>query len=85
MYQINDRVILETFLGDVKQSDIDIDSDKENYSLLIGRCGVILDINEKDKQVLILFDESLDDLGLINHNDIKNSLWIYKSDIKKLV
>ncbi len=83
MYQINDRVILETFLGDVKQSDID--SDNENYFLLIGKCGVILEINEKDKQVLILFDESLDDLGLINHNDIKNSLWIYKSDIKKLV
>ena len=83
MYQINDRVVLETFLGDIKSSNLDYDN--ENYSLLIGKHGVILDINKTDKQVLILFDDSLDDLGLINHNEIKNSLWIYESDIKKAV
>ena len=83
MYKKNDRVILETFLGDIKPSNLDCDD--ENYFLLIGKYGVILDVNEKDKQVLILFDDSLDDLGLINHNEIKNSLWIYESDIKKAV
>ena len=79
MVHKNDRVILETFLGDKKPHNLD--NENENYFLLIGKCGVVLDI--RDKQVLILFDESLDNLGLINHNEIKNSLWIYKSDIKK--
>ena len=32
----------------------------------------------------ILFDKNLDSLGLINHNPVKNSLWILKSDVEKI-
>lgn len=83
MYQINDRVTLKTFLGVCRPKNLDCD--EENYWLLIGKHGVILDVNEREKQVLIRFDDNLDDIGLINHNKVKNSLWIYKSDIEKCI
>ncbi len=83
MYQINDRVVLKSFLG-IKKPESG-NRDNENYSLLIGKYGAILDLNKREKKILILFDDNLDDLNLINHNKIKNSLWIYESDIKKIV
>lgn len=58
----------------------------ENYWLLIGTQGIV--VNDvpikgiKEDRVLILFDAHLDELGLISHNEITNTLWIERSDLK---
>ena len=59
----------------------------ENYWKLIGKTGVVSgypeEYNFHDKsRLLIVFDVNLDNIGLENHNEIPNSLWILKSDLE---
>jgi hypothetical protein len=50
---------------------------------LIGEKGkIITDQEIKDERVLVLFDQNLDDFKVANHNPIKNSLWIKKTDLE---
>lgn len=56
----------------------------DNYWLLIGSKGVIIDFDGDSEKALILFDDIPDNLGLANHNPIKNSLWINISDLEML-
>ena len=85
-----DRVLLEAFNGTTVVPD---KTEKhENYWVLIGLLGTIIDDNASDKfvahdgfkRMLVQFDTILDDLGLENHNQTKNSLWIRISDLKRL-
>ncbi|WP_281857816.1 hypothetical protein [Litoreibacter halocynthiae] len=86
--KLQDRILLRLFNGDrVALADIEA---HEDYWVLIGERGVILDDNTSGTfairdgfpRVLVQFDTSLDNLGLENHNPIKNSLWIRSSDLK---
>ncbi len=79
--QKNTPVKLKTFLGTVNApNDVEI---SENYWKLIGQSGTVIDDQLLDKgKVLILFKRNLDELGLENHNPIKNTLRISKSDLE---
>lgn len=71
---------LKTFLG-TSTPDENTKS-RENYRKLIGEMGKVIDYDELDpNKVLVLFDKDLDDFWLENHNPIKNSLYIRKSDL----
>ena len=78
--EINSKIKIKSFLGTSHPSKV-INED-ENYWILIGETGKIIEIEET--KYLILFDKNLDSLGLINHNPVKNSLWILKSDVEKI-
>jgi hypothetical protein len=59
--------------------------DYENYWRLIGELGNVLEADRPygvdEDRVLLRFQLCLDDLGLENHNEIPNSLWIRLSDL----
>ena len=79
---INQKVRLKSFLG--KKSNKKKLDERENYWILIGQIGKIIESeNENFKEkVLVLFDTNLDELNLFNHNPIKNTLWIFKTDLE---
>lgn len=78
--EINAKVRLVAFLGTLASAKKI--SDGENYWTLIGQKGkVIEDGTNNSGRVLVLFENKLDDFKVINHNPIKNSLWIQKSDL----
>jgi hypothetical protein len=62
----------------------------EDFWQLVGATGEVVSDSvkghpafpDKGKRALIKFDRSLDDLGLPNHNDTPNSLWIFISDLE---
>ncbi|BDD01427.1 DUF6678 family protein [Persicobacter psychrovividus] len=74
-------VRLKTFLGtNISPEDVDKFDD---YWKLIGQSGTVINDKLSDKErVLVLFDRDLDDFQLANHNPIKNSLIIKKSDLE---
>ena len=78
--RINTNVRMKSFLG-LKKPNEEI-SDDENYWILIGEKGKIIEENNEifPGRVLILFEKNLDKLNLQNHNPIKNSLWILEID-----
>ena len=54
-----------------------------NYWKLIGEKGKVIDERENyTGRILILFDKNLDEFEVENHNPIKNSLWIKKTDLE---
>jgi len=73
-------VIVKTFLG-TKEPKKNT-SERENYWKLIGQKGKIVDDQGTKGRVLVLFEHSLDDYQLENHNPIKNSLWIKATDLE---
>lgn len=77
---LNDKVILNTFLG---KKDSNLLNDENYYWILIGEKGKVVEINnvQFEGRVLVLFDKNLDELKLNNHNIIKNSLWILETDL----
>jgi len=73
------RVVLKSFKGSlVAPQDIKAE---ENYWQLIGGKAVVDVVNNTDR-VLIKFERDLSGLGLANHNETPNSLWILISDLK---
>lgn len=73
------RVVLKSFNGSlVAPQDV---TPEENYWLLIGSKAVVSESNNSER-VLIRFERELSSLGLANHNDSPNSLWILISDLK---
>ncbi len=81
-----DTVVLISFFG-TKTPDEAIDI-KYNYWELIGSFGTIKKIRdnhpfypEKGQQALVQFN-NLDNLKLVSHNKIPNSLWCFISDLK---
>lgn len=56
---------------------------RENYWKLIGQQGIVMDeVEMNNGRVLVLFEANLDDFGLENHNPLKNSIWIKKTDLE---
>ena len=75
------RVKLKTFQGMLKSaSPVD---ENEDFWKLIGKTGQVLE-DMDGNTVMVLFDDNLDDYGLENHNPVKNSLMIKKSDLQYL-
>ncbi len=77
------KVQLVSFNGQLKAPSCT--DPKENFWLLIGRTGTVINktTNEDSskKRHLVVFDESVSELGLPCHNEIQNSLWILESDL----
>ena len=69
--RINTNVRIKSFLG-LNKSNEEI-SDDENYWILIGEKGKIIEENNEifPERFLILFEKNLDKLNLQNHNPIK--------------
>jgi hypothetical protein len=78
--QDGDKVVLKTFLGSIAPEEET--DDLGNYWKLVGTAGVIMEV--KENKALVLFDKQLDELGLENHNPIKNTLFINHKDISVL-
>jgi len=79
--EIDTPVRLKSFLGTLTSSEKV--NENENYWKLIGETGkVIKDEHIINGSVLVLFKNNLNDFNLENHNQIKNSLWLKKSDLE---
>ena len=77
----NTEIKLKSFLGTLKPEKNT--KNHNNYWKLIGEKGkVIDDIENYNGRVLILFTKNLDEFEVENHNPIKNSLWIKKTDLE---
>jgi hypothetical protein len=77
----NTSIKLKSFLGTLNPEKRI--NENENYWKLIGVKGKVVDERENyNGRVLILFDKNLDDFKVENHNPIKNSLWIKKTDLE---
>jgi len=77
----NSPVKLKSFLG-TANAPISVD-EPENYWKLIGQSAIVVDDDLSDsKKVLIQFKSDLDEFKLENHNPIKNTLRISKSDLE---
>ncbi|MBS7333075.1 hypothetical protein [Faecalibacter bovis] len=83
---LNQKIIIKSFLGLQNSSEDDL-NDNENYWRLIGETGTIIEESNEyfTNRVLIMFDKNLDDLKLINHNPIKNTLWILIKDLEIII
>ena len=77
----NAYVILKSFLG--TKIPPEKPNDSENYWKLIGTRGRVIACDEREpKWVFVLFEKNIDDMKLANHNPIKNSLRIQKTDLE---
>jgi hypothetical protein len=73
------RVVLKSFNGSlVAPGAINTE---ENYWQLIGSKAVVEAVNDTDR-VLIKFERDLSILGLVNHCEQPNSLWVLVGDLK---
>lgn len=73
------RVVLKSFNGSlIAPQNVKLE---ENYWQLIGSKAVVEIANNTDR-VLLKFERDLSSLGLINHNEVPNTLWILISDLK---
>lgn len=57
---------------------------KENYWVLIGESGTVIETINDRNRVLVRFDNSISDRGLYCHNSIANSLYILETDLKNI-
>ena len=73
------RVALKSYNGSLIAPQV-TDPEK-NYWLLIGSKAVVELTNESDR-VLIKFEREFSSLGLVNRNEMPNSLWILITDLK---
>lgn len=75
------KVKLKSFLG--KPVSLRKVEERENYWKLIGETGTVIQGAQIEHgRVLVLFDKNLDKFNIENHNPVKNSLWIKKSDLE---
>ena len=80
MFKNNQKVILITFNGTLVPTEKKC-QDNENYWLLIGSTGEVIETKNKNGRVLVIFDEEVIKKGLNCHNLIPNSLYILESDL----
>jgi hypothetical protein len=87
MFKLGERVKLVSFDGEL--TPVSTLRKTDNYSLLIGGSGLVVDTAPPTgisaDRVLITFDINLNILGLENHNETPNSLWILRSDLLAIV
>ena len=79
MMLLGSKVRLESFNGTLSSAE-DCDP-RENYWLLIGEAGVVVDTINQRNRLLIQFDISVQKLGLYCHNKVENSLYILQDDL----
>ena len=73
------KVRLKSFNGTLSSTeDCDL---SENYWLLIGETGVVVEAINKRNRLLIQFDIAVRNLGLHCHNEVENSLYILQDDL----
>jgi len=77
---MNRRVILHSFNGSTSAPG-DCKSG-ENYWLLIGQCGTVLEAKNERSRVLVQFDVSVEGFGLHCHNPMENTLLILEEDLR---
>ena len=77
---VESKVKLVTFNGET--NSVEICDPTENYWILVGKTGTIVQPENIRKRVLVKFDESVSELGLHCHNQIPNSLLILTSDLE---
>jgi hypothetical protein len=81
--QIGSKVRLKIFNGNASgPPNVSADA---NFWSLVGSHGTVIETRPIEgidaDRVLVLFDVSLPNLRLPNHNELKNSLWIKRSDL----
>ena len=79
----NTKVELKYFLGTLQPPNKT--KKRENYRKLIGQKGIV--IEEADfnpEKVLVLFEKELNRFNVENHNPVKNTLYINKTDLLEL-
>jgi hypothetical protein len=54
----------------------------ENYWKLIGELGCVVETSNARQRVLVRFDKSVADHGLVCHNRMPNSLYILEADLR---
>lgn len=59
-------------------------SPDENYWVLIGETGTVVEPKNVRARVLVKFDALVSDYGLHCHNVVPNSLYILESDLEVL-
>lgn len=80
MLTFNTRIILKTFNGTAVSPEPVPHG--ENYWLLVGRAGRIVDERNRNGRALVLFDDPVSSAGLHCHNPLANSLYILESDLE---
>jgi hypothetical protein len=82
-YRIGSLVKLVSFNG--KKTQPKKFMPEENFWKLIGMDGRIIENDPKKgiskNRLLVKFDLSLSDLGIPNHNELPDSLWIADTDL----
>jgi hypothetical protein len=83
---IGDRVELCLFNSSLEPPTGTKPSD--NYWRLIDACGIVLQTSTESgiqsDRVLVRFDVDVAALGLACHNPLPNSLWIKRSDLRRI-
>jgi hypothetical protein len=79
MMILGSKVQLKSFNGTLSSAE-DCDPG-ENYWLLIGETGVVVDTINQRNRLLIQFNTSVQKLGLYCHNRVENSLYILQDDL----
>jgi len=73
------RVVLKSFNGCLRAPQDT--KTEENYWQLVG-CKAVVELANDTDRVLVKFERDLSSLGLANHNEKSNSLWVLISDLK---
>lgn len=73
------RVVLKSFNGSLLAPQNV--KPEENYWQLIG-CKAVVEVVSNTSRVLIKYERDLSSLGLTNHNEQPNLLWVLISDLK---
>lgn len=79
---INTKVFLRTFNG--TSSPPEDCAPGEDYWRLIGESGTVVKATNARNRVLVQFDNSIIERGLICHNPVPNSLYILATDLEVL-
>jgi hypothetical protein len=74
------RVVLRLFNG--SQIAAQTISTAENYWQLIGKKADVVEADLVKQRALVKFDVNFNQLGLVNQNEIEDSLWVMIDDLK---
>lgn len=88
LFKCGARVRLASFHGTLCSSEA-VEPD-EDFWKLIGREGEIFSeqlkvhsaFPDRGERALVKFDRDVAELGLVSHNEIANSLWVFTSDLE---
>jgi hypothetical protein len=84
---VGERVTLRSFRGTASAPEETRDAD--NYWLLIGQSGTVVDTDDVSKigrhpngaRMLVTLDQKVAEMGLACHNEVPNALWLFASDL----